>query len=215
MFDCWKARSRRAQLGYGSGPVVPSAPGGAPSAPASSLAWHVNPIINGVRYEPPAELPEWIDGSFEVPSTGPIGCILQRCTLPLSGTMRIDYELGGAIELLRGQEGIASMGLFFVSRRDRFWSGLAAYGENTTRWYSNAFLPITAGRHSAEVPLIFDQWGGPTIADQPLPTAADFAAALADAEWCGPIFGDGTGRAHSWQAAGRGVFFTLHSFSVG
>src|SRR5829696_7135256 len=149
--------------GVGNLAPQPSAPPVQPidiMAPALGL-YHINTIINGVRHEPPAGLPEWSNGDIEFPVEQQIGTIMKLATgpFPLGGMMTIDYDLSGPIEQMLGsvdRTDYITAGLWFIRRGDRYWSGMPPL-EHKTRWYSNAMLLTSPGRTRYSVPLNFSE----------------------------------------------------------
>lgn len=209
-WPCQKSQRLRADLGYGDKPVVP----------APSAEFHINPIINGQRYQPVLDRPEWVDleEGFEFSTQYQVGSFLKKAAgaWQPGQNMVVDYELSGPLEQLVGSSGASdykSAGLFFIRRNgDPGWTGQPPYEGD--RWYCGETLPVAAGRHVVEVPLVFEAWGGPTVRPEYVPTPAQFAAALADPEWLALIFGDDTGRAHSVIAKAPGIILKVYRLDV-
>ena len=82
----------------------PSGPPLSPFIPPAPGMYHINPIINGQRYQPPAGLPQWSNGDIEFPVEQQVGTIMKRVIEPLihGGRMSIDYELSGPVDELLG-----------------------------------------------------------------------------------------------------------------
>jgi hypothetical protein len=193
MFDCFKSKAKRAQLGYGSGPIIPT--------PQPS-GWSIGPVINGQNFSKnmPASTP---DGSFTFPlSPGSVNYVTKLHNFAYS--LSIAYEIiGGPIKPEEVPEGLATLALY-MECYDNDWQ------RDGGRWWSQPQRGmLTPGLHGLTVPLAAEQWTTVSSAGSP----ELFAASLPKVVRAGFTFGGPDGAGHGVFAVNPDTRFVLHNFA--
>jgi hypothetical protein len=195
MFDCFKSKAKRSQLGYGSGPIIPT------PQPAPVMGWAIGPVINGQNYskEMPASTP---DGNFVFPlSPGSVNYVTKGYSPGPS--LSIDYEvIGGPVKPEEVPEGAATIALY-MECSDNDWQS------DGGRWWTRTRGKLTPGRHALSVPVASDKW----VTVQNAHTPEMFAAAMPKVVRAGFTFGGPDGAGHGVFAVNPDTRFVLHSFA--
>ncbi|MFC4296214.1 hypothetical protein ACFO0A_14250 [Novosphingobium tardum] len=182
-------------------------------------AWEIGPVIRGQNYSvnmPPSPTPAARGWSFEFPGSGHVDYVTYR-TGPLEGASRIvvryrvDAAPGTGFVAQDNPEAPATVSLYFQRGGDN-WSGKRGFEH--FRWYAPASAIRTLSPGVQEISVSLSDPGWTSVQGAPAGSNPDaFAAALAETDQVGVVFGSSARRGH-------GVFttaparFTLLSFDI-